>query len=162
MAATARYAVAPIGVVRSTRADPTDDGWDAVESRIEIAPGMPAECLDGIDEFSHAEVLYLFHLVDEGTVERGARHPRGNAAWPRVGILAQRGKDRPNRIGSTVVRILGREGRTLRVAGLDALDGSPVLDVKPIFREFLPRGDVRQPPWSHEVMRDYWSREGGS
>ena len=93
---------------------------------------------------------------------RGARHPRGNAAWPRVGILAQRGKDRPNRIGSTVVRILGREGRVLRVAGLDAVDGSPVLDVKPVFREFLPRGELRQPPWVRELTRDYWRRDGGS
>jgi tRNA-Thr(GGU) m(6)t(6)A37 methyltransferase TsaA len=162
VAAAARYSVAPIGVVRSSRAEPTDDGWDAVESRIELAPEMKAECLDGIEGFSHAEVLYLFHLVDEGTVERGARHPRGNAAWPRVGILAQRGKDRPNRIGSTVVRILGREGRVLRVAGLDAVDGSPVLDIKPVFREFLPRGELRQPSWVRELTRDYWRHEGGS
>ena len=156
-----RFPVSPIGVVRSARTEPTDDDWDAVEARIEIAPELPAECLDGIEGFSHAEVLYLFHLVDEGTVERGARHPRGNPAWPRVGILAQRGKDRPNRIGCAMVRILRREGRVLWVAGLDAVDGSPVLDIKPVFREYLPRGEVRQPAWSHEVMRDYW-RVGGT
>ncbi len=155
-----RYEVAPIGVVRSTRAEPIDDGWDAVESRIELAAELPPECLDGVEEFSHVEVLYLFHLVDEGSVERGARRPRGNPVWPRVGIFAQRGKERPNRIGSTVVRVLGREGRTLRVAGLDAVDGTPVLDIKPVFREYLPRSAVRQPAWSHGVMRDYWRRGG--
>ncbi len=160
-AESARCGVTPIGVVRSARAEPVDDDWDAVEARIEIAPGLPAACLDGIEGFSHAEVLYLFHLVEEASVVRGARRPRGNPAWPRVGVLAQRARARPNRIGSTVVRILGREGRTLRVAGLDAVDGTPVLDVKPVFAEFLPRGRVRQPGWSHELMRDYWRRGGG-
>jgi tRNA (Thr-GGU) A37 N-methylase len=55
------------------------------------------------------------------------------------------------------VRILRREGRSLFVDGLDALDGTPVLDIKPVYAEFLPRGPIRQPDWSHEVMRDYWS-----
>ena len=86
-----------------------------------------------------------------------ARRPRNNPDWPRLGIFAQRGKNRPNRLGSTVVRILGREGRTLRVAELDAVDGTPVLDIKPVMREFLPRGDVRQPSWVAELMRDYWA-----
>jgi len=153
-----RYAVVPIGVVRSARTEPLDDEWDAVEARIEIGAGLPPECLDGIEGFSHAEVLYLFHLVDATSVERGSRHPRGNAAWPKVGILAQGGRERPNRIGSAVVRILEREGRTLRVAGLDAVDGTPVLDVKPVYAEFLPRGAMRQPAWSRELMRDYWRR----
>ena len=87
---------------------------------------------------------------------RGARHPRGNAAWPRVGIFAQRAKDRPNRIGTTVVAIAGRRGRVLEVVGLDAVDGTPVLDIKPVMREFLPRTEVRQPEWAAEVMREYW------
>ena len=101
-------------------------------------------------------MLFHFDRVPESTVERGARHPRGNQAWPRVGIFAQRGKNRPNRLGSTIVEIAGREGRVLTVVGLDAVDGTPVLDIKPVMAEFLPRGEVRQPPWSHELMRDYW------
>jgi tRNA (adenine37-N6)-methyltransferase len=152
------FPITPVGVVHSARAEPVDDGWDAVPAAIEISAALPAECLEGIDTFSHLEVLYLFHKVDEAAIERGARHPRGNPAWPRVGIFAQRGKDRPNRIGSTIVRLLGREGRTLRVEGLDAVDGTPVLDIKPVFAEYLPRGEVRQPAWSHEVMKDYWRR----
>ena len=88
--------------------------------------------------------------------ERGARHPRGNQAWPRVGIFAQRAKDRPNRLGLTTVEIVRVEGRTIVVRGLDDIDGTPVLDIKPVMQEFLPRTPVRQPQWSRELMRDYW------
>ena len=75
-----------------------------------------------------------------------------------MGIFAQRGKARPNRIGSTIVRVVRREGRVLHVAELDAVDGTPVLDIKPVMREFLPREEVRQPRWSRELMQRYWSR----
>ena len=97
-----------------------------------------------------------FDRVAESSIERGARHPRGNSRWPRVGIFAQRAKDRPNRLGSTVVEIVKRDDRVLTVAGLDAVDGTPVLDIKPVMMEFLPRTTVRQPAWSHELMRQYW------
>jgi tRNA (Thr-GGU) A37 N-methylase len=74
-----------------------------------------------------------------------------------VGIFAQRAKARVNRLAATIVRIEQRDGRVLRVAGLDAIDGTPVVDIKPVLREFLPRGEIRQPPWASELMRDYWS-----
>jgi tRNA (adenine37-N6)-methyltransferase len=86
----------------------------------------------------------------------GVRHPRNNPAWPRVGIFAQRGKNRPNRLGLATVRILKREGRTLFVTGLDAIDGTPVLDIKPVLREFLPKEPVLQPEWATELMQNYW------
>lgn len=146
----------PIGFVHSTRRDLIDDDWDAVPVHVELAPDVPSEALDGIEEFSHAEILFVFDRVDEAKIERGARHPRGNTAWPRVGIFAQRAKDRPNRLGSTIVRIVRRDGRRLVVTGLDAVDGTPVVDVKPVMEEFLPRGALRQPAWSHELMRAYW------
>ena len=101
-------------------------------------------------------MIFCFDRVGEGTIERGARHPRGNKTWPRVGIFAQRAKDRPNRLGLTTVEIVKVEGRTLVVRGLDAIDGTPVLDIKPVMQEFLPRTTVRQPEWSRELMRDYW------
>ena len=85
-----------------------------------------------------------------------SRHPRGNKAWPKVGIFAQRNKDRPNHLGLTIVSIIKREGRTLFVKGLDAIGGTPVLDIKPVFAESLPRGAVRQPQWSHELVKEYW------
>jgi tRNA (adenine37-N6)-methyltransferase len=151
--------VRPIGTVRSARRELEDDDWDRVPVHVELAPDVPPEALDGIEEFSHAEIVYCFDRVAESAVERGARHPRGNPAWPRVGIFAQRAKDRPNRLGVTVVAIVAREGRVLRVTGLDAVDGTPVLDIKPVMAEFLPRGPVRQPAWSRELMREYWRRD---
>ena len=146
----------PIGVVRSTRDQARDDGWDAERAWIELDASLPEEALAGLGDFSHVEVLYVFDRVAPDAVERGARHPRGNPAWPRVGIFAQRAKDRPNRLGLTICRLLGVEGRRLRVAGLDAIDGTPVLDLKPWMREFGPRGPVAQPAWASELMRAYW------
>ena len=148
----------PIGTVRSSRADLDDDDWDNVQSRIELAADFEPEALDGIEDFSHAEIVFHFDRVDESKVERRSRHPRGNPAWPRTGIFAQRGSGRPNRIGATIVRVVKREGRVLEVAGLDAADGSPVLDIKPVVRQFLPRGEVSQPSWVDELMAKYWQK----
>jgi tRNA (adenine37-N6)-methyltransferase len=148
----------PIGHIEAVRNEAVDDWWGGAESRIVLAEGYTAEALLGIEDFSHAEVLYCFDRVAPEAVERGARHPRGNTDWPRVGIFAQRGKNRPNRIGSTIVRVLKREFRVLHVAELDAIDGTPVLDIKPVMQEFLPRSPVQQPAWSHELMRDYWNK----
>jgi tRNA (adenine37-N6)-methyltransferase len=148
--------LAAIGRVVGGRAEPVDDDWDRETATIRLEPGFSPDALAGLEEFSHVEVVYVFDRVDPGAVERGARHPRGNTGWPRVGIFAQRAKDRPNRIGVSVCRLLGVDGRELRVAGLDAVDGTPVLDVKPVMREFLPRGEIRQPAWATELMRGYW------
>ena len=146
----------PIGVVRSPRTEVRDDFWGDVPATIELSPDLPASSLDGLEDFSLAEILFLFDRVRPEAVVSDARHPRNNPAWPRVGIFAQRAKARPNRLGSTIVRIVGREGRRLRVLGLDAVDGTPVLDIKPVLAEFLPREPVRQPEWSRELMQDYW------
>lgn len=151
------FEVEPIGHVREGRADPEDDFWGGTEPRIELRDGIPDEALDGIEDFSHAEIVFLFDRVDPSRSAVWARRPRNNANWPLVGIFAQRGKNRPNRIGCTIVRVLGRKGRALRVAELDATDGTPVLDIKPVFREYLPREPVRQPTWATEIMADYWS-----
>lgn len=146
----------PIGTVRSPRKAVEDDRWGAVISEIVIGELLGEESLIGIEAFSHAEVIFHFHQVDESKIVSGARHPRNNPAWPRVGILAQRGKNRPNRLGLTTVRIVERVGNVLRVAGLDAIDGTPVLDIKPVMREFLPREEVTQPEWATELMANYW------
>lgn len=115
-------------------------------------------CVDPLrpPEFSHVDVAFLFHLVDETEVNLGARHPRGRDYWPLVGIFAQRAKARPNRIGITTCRLLDVDGLTLRLEGLDAIDGTPVLDLKPNMVEFWPRGQHRQPEWATELMADYW------
>ena len=148
----------PIGVVRNERVEPLDDDWDRVNSAIELDLSLlGADATDGLRAFSHVEVVFVFDRVEPGTVERGSRHPRGNADWPKVGILAQRAKDRPNRIGTTVCELMAvRPGGLIEVRGLDAIDGTPVLDIKPYMAEFGPRGDVQQPGWSHELMTRYW------
>lgn len=116
-----------------------------------------ADALVGLADFSHAEIIFLFDQVPDDKIETGARHPRGRTDWPLVGIFAQRGKNRPNRIGLTTCRIVAVDGLTITLHGLDAIDGTPVLDIKPVMQEFLPRGDVRQPPWVGGLMADYWS-----
>jgi tRNA (adenine37-N6)-methyltransferase len=146
----------PVGRVEGGRGEPVDDDWGDVEAVIRLDDRFGPEALAGLDAFSHLEVVYAFHLVEAAAVEQGARHPRGNTDWPRVGIFAQRGKDRPNRLGVSRCELHGVEGRVLRVRGLDALDGTPVLDIKPWMAEFGPRGETRQPTWASELMRGYW------
>ncbi len=145
-----------IGHVEASRLHAEDDYWGGQESCIVLTESYTAEALQGLEDFSHVEVLFLFDKVEPAKVVNGARHPRNNKDWPAVGIFAQRGKNRPNRIGSTICRVLNVEKTKLYVAELDAIHGTPVLDMKPVMTEFLPREDVRQPAWSHELMREYW------
>jgi tRNA-Thr(GGU) m(6)t(6)A37 methyltransferase TsaA len=149
--------LSPIGWVRGGRAEAIDDDWGAVEASIELdAERFTLDVLAGLDAFSHVEVVFHFDQVDETKVNLGARHPRGNEGWPKVGIFAQRAKARPNRLGLTTCELVGVDGLTLQVRGLDAIDGTPVLDLKPFMAEFAPRGEVRQPAWSSELMAGYW------
>ena len=148
--------LSPIAYVKNIRAEIQDDHWGDVVSIIELDSAFSEEALFQIESFSHAEIVFYFHRVDENKIETGARHPRNNQSWPKVGIFAQRGKNRPNRLGVTTVKILKREGRQLFVQGLDAIDGTPVLDIKPFIKEFLPREEIRQPVWATELMKNYW------
>lgn len=151
------YTVDPIGHVRGGREAVADDAWGAVEAAIELDPArFGPDALIGLEAFSHVEVIFLFDRVDEGAAHTGARHPRGRSDWPRVGIFAQRGKDRPNRLGLTTCEVIGVEGLSVRVRGLDAVEGTPVLDLKPVMSGFLPRGEIREPDWARTIMKDYW------
>ena len=147
----------PVGHVRGGRTEAVDDDWGASEAVIELDEARFDACaLAGLDDFSHAEIIFQFDKVSPGKIERGARHPRNRQDWPLVGIFAQRGKNRPNRLGLTTCEIVRVEGTRLFVRGLDAIDGTPVLDIKPLMCEFLPRSDIRQPAWVAELMADYW------
>lgn len=151
------YTVRPIGYVRSSRTAVEDDGWDAIATRIELDGNeVSADATLGLDTFSHIEVVFLFDRVPEESVCRGARHPRDRQDWPLTGILAHRAKDRPNRIGLTTCRLVAVDGLTIQVSGLDAIDGTPVLDVKPFMSCFTARGNVREPEWAAELMAEYW------
>lgn len=147
----------PIGVVRSPISEPLDDVWGGVVSRIELdGARFTTDALLGLPEYSHVEVVFFFDRIPEAAIEYGARHPRGRADWPRVGIFAQRGKIRPNRLGVTVCRLLSVSGLSIEVEGLDAIEGTPVVDIKPYMKEFGPRGEVRQPAWASELMAGYF------
>ncbi len=151
----------PIGYVRSSceRIARRRLGWR--DRAIELAAEFGPEVLEGLEKFSHAEVLFHFDRVEESSIARGSRHPARQPRLAAGGHFAQRAKDRPNRLGSTIVEIKSREGRILRVAGLDAVDGTPVVDIKPVMKEFLPRCPVRQPAWSEELMRILESERRG-
>jgi tRNA-Thr(GGU) m(6)t(6)A37 methyltransferase TsaA len=151
------YDLDPIGFVRAARTTASDDFWGDTTATIELVAQFPPDSLAGLDEFSHVEVIYLFDRVSPSAIVTGARHPRDNPAWPKVGIFAQRGKGRPNRLAVSVARVLAVRGRVLTVGELDAIDGTPVLDLKPVMREFLPRGELHQPAWAGELMADYWT-----
>jgi tRNA (Thr-GGU) A37 N-methylase len=100
-------------------------------------------------------VVYVFDRTTERE-ERPLRPARGRPDLPPVGIFCDRGPRRPNRIGVTTAQIVAVLGRELRVRGLDAVNGTPVLDIKPAMLEFIPTG-VRQPPWVYRLMSDYFS-----
>src|SRR4029078_11208157 len=115
------FTPSPLGVVRSGRKAPEDDYWGEAGATIELGPDVPAEALDGIDEYSHAEIFFILDRAAETATERWARHPRGNTAWPRVGIFAQRAKVRPNRLAATIVRLPQRGGGGVRGTRLGAI-----------------------------------------
>ena len=147
----------PIGIVRSPIREPIDDAWGGLSARIELDPlRFTADSLAGLHAFSHVEIVFIFDRVAENEIHFGARHPRGRTDWPKIGIFAQRGKNRPNRIGITICRLLSVHNLTIELEGLDAIDGTPVLDIKPYMREFAPRGDVHQPGWATQLMSQYW------
>jgi tRNA-Thr(GGU) m(6)t(6)A37 methyltransferase TsaA len=151
----------PIGIVRSPIVKPVDDIWGGVKCRIELDPSrFSPDCLVGLEEYSHVEILFLLNQLPEAGVVKGSRHPRGRTDWPKVGIFAQRAKNRPNRLGVTTCRLESVEGLSIVVEGLDAIDGTPVLDIKPHLREFGPKGPVRQPAWATELMAGYWGEHG--
>lgn len=147
-----------IGHVHSPRTTAIDDTWGAVRSRIVLDGAvLTPDALRGLEAFSHLEVLFHMHRVPPDELERGVRRPRDRADLPEVGILAQRAKGRPNRLGLSRCRLLAIEGLELHVEGLDAIDGTPVLDVKPWIEEMGPRGAVRQPAWVALLMDAYYA-----
>lgn len=147
----------PVAVVVGGRADPHDDDWNTETAVIRLdGTRFTPDALAGLDSFSHLEVVFAFHRADPAKVNTGSRRPRGNPEWPLVGIFAQRGRDRPNRLGVSRCRLLSVDGLDVTVRGLDAIDGTPVLDLKPYMTEFGPQGEVVQPGWATELMRHYY------
>jgi len=150
------FSVQPIAFVHNERKEIKDDEWGDVRSCITLTDMYTEESIQGIEDFSHIEVIFYFHKVTDEQIQYFARHPRNNSNYPKVGILAQRGKNRPNRIGATIVKVIRRDGKTIVVEGLDAIDGTPILDIKPVMKEFIPREEIKQPEWATDIMKQYW------
>lgn len=131
------FSLVPIGRVINGVEYPSDVKWENIVSEVVIVPQL-VEALDGIDGFSHILIIFYLHQVDEDRRSLLKVHPESKEELPLVGVFATRSPARPNPIGVTVVKLLERQENVLKVLGLDAYDGTPVLDIKP----YLRRGDL--------------------
>lgn len=147
----------PIGFVSNSRKEIEDDYWGNIISIIEINfEKYHPDCLLELETFSHLEVIFYMHQLDPNQVVIGSRHPRNNTAYPKVGVFAQRVKNRPNLLGLSRCKILNIDKNKIEVKGLDVLDGTPIIDIKPYMQQFGPIGAIIQPKWSDELMEDYY------
>jgi tRNA (Thr-GGU) A37 N-methylase len=150
------FTIRSVATVRATRVALDDDEWDAIESSIELNSDVPSESLRGLETFSHLQVVFMADRASDVPPERWIRRPRGREEWPEVGVFAQRNKDRPNRLLTSIAEILDVRERSVSLKGLDAVDGTPVVDMKPVFRWSGPRGGLTAPRWSDELGDGYF------
>ena len=140
----------PIGIVQNRVRAPRMDGWEDVSSDIIIRRNL-TPALDGIEGYSHVVVLFHLHKVSDEERGRTQCHPRGDPRYPLQGVFATRTQHRPNPVGVSVVRLIKRRRNVLRVKGLDAIDGTPVLDVKPYIPHYDSVPQATIPAWASEV-----------
>ena len=141
----------PIARVRNSIKDPGKHDWAGLESELVFNPGFD-DALDGLDEFSHITVLFWMHRSPVWDISRAKVHPQRREDLPQVGVLATHSPYRPNPLGMTTVKLLERRGNILKVTGLDAIDGTPVVDIKPWF----PGDDAAQtrvPDWVFKLRQ---------
>jgi tRNA-Thr(GGU) m(6)t(6)A37 methyltransferase TsaA len=138
----------PIGIVRNGIVEPRPDGWRELRSDIILREEL-SPMLEGIDGYSHLIVVFAFHRVPDG--ERRERVASRDPRIPEQGVLATRSQLRPNPVGVAVVPLLKRRKNILRVEGLDAIDGTPVLDIKPYYPNYdaVPAAGV--PEWANAL-----------
>jgi tRNA-Thr(GGU) m(6)t(6)A37 methyltransferase TsaA len=136
----------PIGVVRNRIREPRAGGWEDVRSDLFLNEGL-ADSLDGIEGFSHVIVVFHMHRIPDDE-RRPSKLPLADENDGEIGLLATRGPLRPNAIGVAVVPVVWRRKNVLRVRGLDALHGSPVLDIKPYLPQYDSVTDARLPGWA--------------
>ncbi len=145
----------PIGIVQSPVMEGVDENWGDVVAKIRLRDGL-AKGLAGLEQFSHAIVVFYMHQSSFQPEDDLIRRPRGRQDMPPVGIFAQRAKHRPNPIGLTAVEIVEVSAGTLTVKGLDAIDGTPVLDIKPYVPAFDRVSDAHTPEWIDRLMQGYF------
>jgi tRNA-Thr(GGU) m(6)t(6)A37 methyltransferase TsaA len=136
----------PIGVVRNNVRE-RYEGWESVRSDLIFRDDL-LDALDGIEDYSHVIVVFYLHAVPDEELTTGRIHPRGDPQYPLQGVLATRSQRRPSAIGVAVVPLLRRRGNILRVRGLDAIDGTPLLDIKPYIPRYDSVPDAKMPDWA--------------
>jgi tRNA-Thr(GGU) m(6)t(6)A37 methyltransferase TsaA len=136
----------PIGFVKNAVTEPKREDWHSITSEIIVNEDL-REALSGIDEFSHIIVIYWMHRTSPTERSVMKVHPKRNQNLPLVGVFATRSPVRPNPIGISTVKLLECRDNVLKVIGLDAIDGTPVLDIKP----HIPGSDsptpTKSPSW---------------
>jgi len=145
----------PIGTVVNGVREAVDSDWAGVVSEVRLRSGF-ARGLLGLNAFSHAIIVFVMHEAAFDVDQHLTRHPRDRSDMPLVGIFAQRARHRPNRIGVTTVAIDRLTGDSVYVRGLDAIDGTPVLDIKPHVRAFDSPAEPTQPEWMGRLMEGYF------
>jgi len=147
--------IEPIGTVKSPVTEAGDEGWGGVVSEIHLQESLAAG-LQGIEQFSHIIVIFFMHQSTFDLAADLVRRPRERPDMPLVGAFAQRAKHRPNPIGITTVQLIRVEGNILEVKGLDAIDGTPVLDIKPYVPAFDCGANAVVPGWVEKLMKGYF------
>ncbi|MDZ7727797.1 MAG: SAM-dependent methyltransferase [Dehalococcoidia bacterium] len=138
----AEVALAAIGHVANEVERPRPRGWEKVESRIDVLPGM-ARRLEGIEAFSHVIVVFYMDLAENAPEKPETLALESGRDY---GIFATRSQLRPNHLGVSAVPLLRHEGASISVRGLDAINGTPVLDIKPYLPDYDACPDATIPP----------------
>lgn len=144
-------ALEPIAIVKNGARETGRRDWDRVVSELILRPDLE-DALDGLEKFSHLIVIFWMHLSPSGECAAHKTHPQMRPDLPLVGLFATRSPVRINPLGLSVVMLLERKGNILKVVGLDALDGTPVLDIKP----YLPGDSVahmKVPEWVQRLHK---------
>jgi len=145
----------PVGFVSSSITEQTDENWGRVTSRVILQPEFGG-ALSGLEEFSHAIIITFLHQAKYEKEKHLRRRPRGLESMPEVGIFSQRAKDRPNPIGVSAVKIINVGDDYIEVQGLDAVNGTPVLDIKPYYPQYDRIDSPEVPPWVNRLMEKYF------
>ncbi|GHD91543.1 SAM-dependent methyltransferase [Streptomyces naganishii] len=153
--------IEPIGIVVGGREEVADDHWGGVESVIRLDQRFPLDVVKGLADFSHLVVTWHFSRATPADVALHARSPRNDPRWKPSGTFAHRNHRRPNQLATSFPRLLEVDGLDLHVTDLDAVDGTPVYDLAPYFAEMGPRGEIREPEWPGEMLKEYWAEKKG-
>ncbi|MFN8672431.1 MAG: tRNA (N6-threonylcarbamoyladenosine(37)-N6)-methyltransferase TrmO [Candidatus Sericytochromatia bacterium] len=145
-----------IGSIHSEIKEGIDHNWGNIISEIHLLPEYK-DAIKGLDDFSHIIVIFYMHKASFSLEEHLQRKPQGIEELPKIGIFSQRAKHRPNPIGITTVKLLEIKNDILIVQGLDAIDNTPVLDIKPYFLAFdYPKGEIKEASWVNTIMDSYF------